>query len=290
MYTGNGRRLDVTGRFFEGPRWRDGCWWVSDMGAGAILSISPHGEVHHELALKDRPSGLGWLPDGTLIVVAMDSKRLYRKQRDGAATLHADLSDLCPMRGHLNDMVITPDGHIYVGFDPDFAEHGFMSDHGAILHVALDGSAAVAARGLHFPNGMVVTRDRSALIVAETGTPRLTAYTIAVDGALSSRALWAEVRLPLSERGKWGDIALDGCALDAEGCIWVANANSSECLRLRPGGEVIATVHIPDTYRCLACALGGDDAKTLLMCGLDLGAAGDLEHGTSHLFTVQLPV
>jgi sugar lactone lactonase YvrE len=288
MHIESRQRLDVTGRFFEGPRWRDGRWWVSDMSAGTVLSISPKGEVQQELALKDRPSGLGWLPDGTLIVVAMDSKCLYRRQTNGRTTLHADLSDLCNVRGHVNDMVITPDGHIYVGFDPDFVEHSFTSEHGAILHVTPDGRATVAARGLHFPNGMVVTRDRSMLIVAETGTPRLTAFAIGAGGALSDRAVWAEVRLPASAQGKWGDIGLDGCTFDAEGCIWVANANSSDCLRVRPGGEIVATVRIPGNYRCLACALGGDDGKTLLMCGLDLGPAEDLEHSVSHLFTIPL--
>jgi sugar lactone lactonase YvrE len=290
------RRFGPAGRFFEAPRWRDGRWWVSDMTAQTVLSLTPNGDAREELRLEDRPSGLGWMPDGSLIVVSMERRVLLRlKHGDRAPSIHADLGPLCgATAGYINDMVVGSDGHAYVGFDPNAEDYGFASDLGAVIHVDPNGRAAIAATGLAFPNGMVMSLDEASLIVAETGTPRLTRFARDVAGALGARTSWAFLESkgnggePASDPIAQGAVLFDGCALDAAGHVWVANANSPSCLRLAEGGQIVDRVSIPDNYRCLACALGGADGATLLLCGLDLGPGGDMSAAQSHLFITEV--
>lgn len=284
--------LPFRGRFFEAPRWHADRWWVSDMTTRSVSSFAPNGEPRVEFELQDRPSGLGWLPDGSLIVVSMDELLLLRRQEGRAAReVYVDLSSLCgEVSGHLNDLVIDDAGNIYVGFDPHFSEHGFQSEFGSIIHVDPRGKAIIAARGLHFPNGMVLAHGGTELIAAETGSPRLTRFRIEPSGALIDRSVWANVIAPGEPLVSWGDTGLDGCTIDAQGCVWVANSGTSDCLRVLPGGEISDIVRLPARYRAIACALGGTEGRTLLVCGFDLGPDNDLDSSVSDLFEVGVAV
>lgn len=186
--------------------------------------------------------------------------------------------------------MIDRSSNIYVGFDPDFGAYGFCSEFGAIIHLDPRGRSSIAASGLHFPNGMVVTEDGARFVVTETGTPRLTAFTIGPAGALADRSVWGLVDAPSDPAVRWGETGLGGCALDAEGCISVANSGESDCIRLRPGGEIVDIVRLPRTYRCLACALGGENGRTLLICGFELALDNDLAHSKSHLFIAEVAI
>jgi sugar lactone lactonase YvrE len=246
-------RLLGGGAFFEGPRWRDGRWWVSDMHQRLVRAVSPDGAVEEVLTVEGRPSGLGWLPDGSLLVVSMADRRLLRRAPDGVVSVHAELADLCT--GDANDLVVDASGRAYVGnfgFDYEREE----PRPAALVCVDPDGGAAVAADGLLFPNGAVITEDGSTLIVGETYGARYTAFTIGPDGSLSDRRVWAELE----------GFYPDGCCLDAEGFVWSADARTSRCARIAPGGEIVDEVHVPEGQRCFACMLGGDDGCTLLLC------------------------
>jgi sugar lactone lactonase YvrE len=244
--------------FGEGPRWRDGRLWFSDFYDHAVRSLDESGRLRTELQLDDQPSGLGWLPDGRLLVVAMKSRRVMRADPDGLK-LHADLSQIAT--GKANDMVVDARGRAYVGnfgFDLDAAlaergVEGVLADHPTadVACVEADGKVRVAAPGLHFPNGMVITRDGRTLIVAETLALRLAAFDVAPDGSLSNQRVWAAV----------GMRAPDGICLDAAGNVWIANAIAPECVLFAPGGKVLAVVETDQP--CFACALGGADGHTL---------------------------
>jgi sugar lactone lactonase YvrE len=244
--------------FGEGPRWRDGRLWLSDFYAHAVFSMDPAGNIRTELELDDQPSGLGWLPDGRLLVVAMQAMKVLRLDEDGLAE-HADVSSLS--RHLCNDMVVDGQGRAWVGnfgFDLDetvrrvgpeemFANHPTTN----LVRVDPDGSVHLAADGMHFPNGSVVTPDGRTLIVAETMALRLTAFDIDTDGSLSNRRVWA----PLETK------APDGICLDLDGNIWVANPMAPECVLIAPGGEVLQTVET--SQPCYACMLGGVEGRTL---------------------------
>jgi sugar lactone lactonase YvrE len=247
--------------FGEGPRWRQGRLWFSDFFARAVKSVSLAGDVRVEVELDDAPSGLGWTPDGAMLVVSMAKRRVLRRAPDGAMTVHADLS--CVAAFLSNDMVVDASGGAYVGdFGFDFhdevlkrGEAAVFADHPAtrLARVAPDGAVTVAAEDMHFPNGSVITADGKTLIVGETLGARLTAFEIGPDGALTGRRIWAPTfrRVP------------DGISLDAAGAVWIANPIGPECASIGEGGEVLETV--ATSQRCFACMLGGDDGKTLFL-------------------------
>jgi sugar lactone lactonase YvrE len=246
--------------FGEGPRWRDGRMWFSDFYDHKVKSMDASGAMRTELEIDDQPSGLGWLPDGRLLVVAMHRMQLLRVDPDGVK-VHADLSGVADY--HTNDMVVDASGRAYVGnfgfrLDQAVNERGVesvLADHptARLARVDPDGRVHVAATDLHFPNGIVITPDGRTLIVAETLAMRLTAFDVGPDGSLSNRRVWATL----------GMRAPDGICLDANGRVWVANALAPECVLVAPGGEIVGRVEADEP--CYACMLGGDDRRTLFI-------------------------
>lgn len=250
--------------FGEGPRWHEGRLWFSDFYSSRVCSVSLEGDLRTELELEGRPSGLGWMPDGSLLVVRMELREVWRRWPDGRFERHADLT------GHsaflCNDMVVDAEGRAYVGnfgFDLDAELHArgpesVIADHPktVLALVQTDGSVSNAAPGetFGFPNGMVITPDGKTLIVGETLAGNLTAFDIGADGTLSGRRQWAPT---------WPAVP-DGICLDADGAIWIANPLAPECLRIAEGGvvlEVIETGGLP----CYACMLGGPEGRHLFM-------------------------
>lgn len=230
--------------FPEGPRWRDGRLWFSDMHAHVVLALDPSsGAAETIVEVPACPSGLGWLPDGTLLIVSMEDRKLVRFE-DGALHEHADLSPWATF--HCNDMVVDAVGRAYVGnFGFDLHRQASMVP-ATMVRVDPDGTASPAADELLFPNGTVITPDGSTLIVGESFGARLTAFDVAADGSLSNRRVWAQL-----------DGAVpDGICLDSDGAIWVAGPTSNEVVRVREGGEVLA--RIPFDRGVFACMLGDD--------------------------------
>jgi sugar lactone lactonase YvrE len=225
------------------------------MGAGRVLRLDPGSGRRETLALvPEQPSGLGWLPDGRLLVVSMRDRRLLRVEPDGRLVLHADLSKL--VDHWCNDMVVDDSGRAYVGnfgFDMMAGEEQQTT---CLVAVEPDGAARIVADGLVFPNGAAITRDRRRLVVAETWANRLTSFDIRPDGDLSPGRLFADL-----VQG-----SADGIAIDAEDAVWVACFQESEFRRVHEGGRVSEVVAVPGEH-AVACALGGEDRLTLfLLC------------------------
>lgn len=281
------------GSFFEGPRWRDGKWWVSDFYRHRVSTVSPGGSEDLVVEVAGQPSGLGWLPDGSMVISSMKDHRVLR-YANGDLSVLADLSYLAG--GLLNDLVTDDAGRTYVGnFGFDLMGGGAAASADLVL-VDLDGTVSVVASDMRFPNGMVITPDGSKLIVGETLGNRYSAFDIGEDGSLSNRTSWAEFGA-VAQGDDLGEllgqivVAPDGCALDGEGCIWAADAMGNRCIRIAPGGEIVEEITVPGDLGIYACALGGDNGTTLLLC-----AAPDFfEHTRSVareavLFTVEVDV
>ncbi len=234
--------------FGEGPRWHDGRLWLSDMHDGVVITVDGDGTRSTVCEVPAKPSGLGWLPDGTLLVVSMIDRRILRLGADGVLVEHADLSGLVAF--DVNDMVVDGRGNAYAGHF-GFSFHDAMAPGPAeVVLVRPDGTAEVAAKDMLFPNGSVVTPDGRTLIVAESMGSQLSAFTIAEDGTLHDRRVWAGL-----------DSMPDGICLDAEGAVWFADPSRSRCVRVAEGGEVLAAIDTPQP--CFACMLGGDDGRRL---------------------------
>ncbi len=246
--------------FGEGPRWHEGRLWFSDFYLHRVCSVAPGGDLRVELEVEAQPSGLGWLPDGRLLVVAMKTMQVLRREPDGTLVEHGDVG---PWSAFLaNDMVVSADGRAYVGnfgFDLDALMDGESVEPKttSLVRVDPDGSAHEAAAELSFPNGSVIFPDGKTLVVGESLGFRLTAFDVAPDGSLANQRVWAQ----FPSFGSDGAIAPDGSCLDAEGCIWVANALGAECVRVAEGGEVRGRVRT--SQPSYACMLGGEDRRTL---------------------------
>jgi sugar lactone lactonase YvrE len=282
------------GSFFEGPRWRDGTWWVSDFYRHRVSRYSPEGAETVVTEVPGQPSGLGWLPDGSLVVASMKDHRLLQVTPDGQTSVLADLTEHCG--GHLNDLVVDPAGHVYVGdFGFDLMSGGPPAQT-SLKRVDPDGTISVVAEGLAFPNGSVITPDGRTLVVGETLGNRYSAWDLAPDGSLANRRSWAELGPEVT--GTTTEevlaqlvVAPDGCTLDAEGHIWAADAVGARAVRLAPGGRIVDEVAAPDGLGIFACMLGGPSGTTLLLCG----APDFLEHNRATareavLLTVEVDV
>ncbi len=240
--------------FGEAPRWHEGRLWFSDFYRHGVFSLGDDGE-REELTVAAQPSGLGWQPDGTLLVVSMTDHRVLAVASSGEVREHVDLTAHC---GYwLNDLTVARDGTAYVGnfgFDLDGwladEDRGEMSTANLVV-LAPDGGVRQVVADLSFPNGMVLTPDGRTLVVAETMARRLSAFDVGADGALSSRRVFAEVPRSFP----------DGICLDDRGEVWLATAIRPEVLRVREGGEVTGVVETSRT--AFACMLGGPDRQTL---------------------------
>lgn len=236
--------------FGEGPRWRDGALWYSDFHQRAVYRVSADGErtVVYD-GLDDRPSGMGWLPDGTFLVVFMTSRRVMCDRGDGRLVEYADLSSIATH--HCNDMIVDRHGNAFVGnfgFDLEALASFAPAD---LAVVRPDGSVAVAAPDMAFPNGAVITPDDTTLIVGQSFGGNYIAFTMHDDGTLTDRRQWAEIP----------GTAPDGCALDDAGGIWFSDALGSQVVRVEEGGNVTDRIATP--MPTFACMLGADDGRTL---------------------------
>jgi sugar lactone lactonase YvrE len=238
--------------FPEGPRWHDGRLFFSDFYTHRVMAVDPRGHAETMAEVPQQPSGLGWSPDGALLVVSMLDRRLLAFG-DGRERVVADLSALAT--GPCNDMVVDTQGRAYVG-NFGFDRHQGEEPRAAVLaRVDPDGRVERAAEDLMFPNGMVITPDGGTLIVAETMANRLTAFDVAGDGSLVNRRLFAQL----------GGCFPDGICLDAEGSVWVADARGNRVLRVFEGGRIAREVSTGERG-AYACMLGGGDRQTLYVC------------------------
>jgi sugar lactone lactonase YvrE len=237
--------------FPEAPRWHAGALWFSDFYDQRVVRASPDGSLQTIATLADdQPSGLGWLPDGGLLVVGMRKRQLLRVE-EGGVTVAAELAGLAP--GYCNDMLVDARGRAYIGnFGFDLQARAPFAPT-VLLMVPPGGGPRVVAEDLHFPNGMALTPDGRTLVVAESYGKRLSAFDLHADGTLHGRRTWAQ----FEEKG----VAPDGICLDAEGAIWMASPVSREVLRVEEGGAI--THRIATTEQATACILGGEDGRTL---------------------------
>src|SRR3954469_11453540 len=238
--------------FPEAPRWHDGKLWFSDFYSLRVLAVDLRGNARTVVEVPERPSGLGWRPDGTLLIVSMRDRSLYRldaHQLVRVADLSAMTSGLC------NDMVVDAHGRAYVGnfgYDRHAGEEPRTT---CIVRIDLDGRVVRAADDLLFPNGTIITQDGKTLIVGETFAHRLTAFDNAADGSLDNRRVFAHI----------DGLYPDGICLDEEGAVWVADPWGKRVVRVLDGGRIERTISTGERG-AYACMLGGDDRRTLFIC------------------------
>jgi sugar lactone lactonase YvrE len=246
--------------FLEGPRWHDGQLFLSDFYSYRVLSIDDSGRATTVAEVPTQPSGLGWLPDGRMLIVSMRDHRILRREPSGELVEHANIDE--HVGGHVNDMVVDTAGRAYVGnfgFDLMAGEDPRPT---VLVRVDPDGSTCVAASDVHFPNGSVILG--ATLVVAESFGNRLTAFDIGADGTLSGRRDWYAFGAPPSSVADIV-VAPDGIGADAEGAIWVADAFHHRVVRVTENKGIVEEIDTGE-QQAYACMLGGDDGRTLFIC------------------------
>ncbi|GAA1838515.1 SMP-30/gluconolactonase/LRE family protein [Pseudonocardia ailaonensis] len=251
-------------RFAECPRWHDGRLWFSDIFAHRVVAVSPAGdaEVVLQLGDEDLPAGLGFLPDGRLLVANLARPVILRREADGTVSTHADLAAVAV--GPLNDMVVDAEGRAYVGASgtDELTAPRPLVGTGSIIRVDPDGAAHIVAPEMDSPNGPAITADGKQYVVASLPAQELTGFDIAADGSLSGRRVWADLR----------PAAPDGITVDAENGIWFCAPLQHEVRRVLEGGEVTDVIPLPGRLPIVPC-LGGDDGRTLFILSVTTDAS-----------------
>ena len=272
--------------FGEGPRWHENKFYFSDFYSHKVYSLDLSGKHEVIVEIPNQPSGLGWTPDGTMLIVSMKDRKLM-SFKDGQLKERADLTEFSSF--HCNDMVVDIDGNAFIG------NFGFNTYDGEeikptnLILVKPGEEPVLAADNLFFPNGTVITPDNKTLIVGETYAARLTAFDKSEDGSLSNRRIWADLKVNAEE----GTVPLPaGMCIDEEGAIWVASPSTAEVIRVHEGGMI--SERIPVQTNAFACMLGGEDRRTLFICtsngsGVDPEAALREKSGKIEITQVDVP-
>lgn len=253
----------------EGARWHGGRFWFSDLYSYRVYSMKEDGSnLRTELEVPGTPSGTGWLPDGRLLAVSMQDRRILRREHDGTVVTHAELGP--HLEFEPNDMVVDDLGRAWVG-NLGFDVMKLAPRRPArLVRVDPDGTVTQVTEPLHFPNGSTIIKGRT-LIVAESFGNRMSAFDIKPDGSLTPRRTWAFFGdVPQSDdvvaAMKEIKVAPDGISnVDREGAIWVADFTKTRAIRVGLGGDILDEVSTGD-LNCYACALGGEDGRTLFLC------------------------
>ena len=238
--------------FGESPRWHDGQLWFSDWGANQVIALAADGRHDVVATVASFPMCIDFLPDGRLLIVDSPRRQLLRREPDGTLSQHADLSAVSDKPW--NDIVADDRGNVYVntiGFDFPGGEFA----PGMVVLVTADGRIGQVVGDLAFPNGMAISPDGTTLVVAESYANRLTGYDIGRDGTLRNRRVWADTP---------GDHP-DGICFDADGAVWYADVGNQHCVRVQPGGAVLATVGLD--RGAFACALSREEQPRLFVVG-----------------------
>ncbi|MBS4214634.1 SMP-30/gluconolactonase/LRE family protein [Neobacillus rhizophilus] len=267
----------ITGlTFSEDPRIYNGYLWFSDFFSKQVLKADMDtGEVETVCRLDDQPSGLGWLPDGRMLVVSMLNRKVYRLETNGELTEYADLNHIATY--HCNDMLVDKAGRAYVGnFGGNLSAIAKKYGREALKNMELptaaiaciepNGDVKVVAENMLFPNGTVLTDNGKTMIIAETYGNCLTAFDVEKDGTLVNRRTWAQ----------FDNIYPDGICIDSEGAIWASNPIENAVYRVKEGGEI--TDKVQTSQNCYAVALGGKEGRTLYCCTAQTSDPVDAVH------------
>jgi len=264
--------------FSEAPRWHAGHLWFSDFYTHSVHRADTSGKLTTVATVKNRPSGLGFTPDGCLLIVSMLDRKLL-KLLDGALHEYADLARLAG--GPCNDMLVTREGRTYVGNFGYDHHNGEARRTTRLIRVDPDRSVHQEAGDLTFPNGTALTPDGKTLIVAETHVGRISTFKVGPDGGLSEHRTFAALT----------GFAPDGLCIDSEGAIWVADIAGRRVIRLFDGGRIVQAISTGEDRAPFACMLGGDDLRTLFVCtNTDSGPKmADKRDGRIETIRVEVP-
>ncbi len=231
---------------------------MSDMWGSASHRLTPDGSIAQTVTVGDEQGGLGWLPDGRMLIVGMTGGKIWRIDPQGPV-VHADLRPYTPWG--LNDMAVGPDGTAYVshfGYDYHGGRGSLVPT--CLFRVQPDGTVDQPVNDLHVPNGVAIA-ESGEVYVAEPGASRIARLRFGADGALAERSIFAQ----LTPRIEGRPAPPDGICLDAAGGVWAAEPVGGRVLHFDAAGNVDVEWTLEGSHP-LAVVLAGPDRRDLYVC------------------------
>jgi gluconolactonase len=255
-------------KFTEGPMWREGRLWFSDLRDDKVLAVTPDGKVE---TLIEHAGGLNPFPVdsylGSNAMVTDKDRSVLLVQQGGRKIVRLD-ARLRPTTliekyqgkklNSPNDLVFAPDGSLWFT-DPPFGLLQMDKDPAKELsfngvYRYADGKLDAAIKDLTLPNGLAFSPDGKTLYVANYGPKRfVNAYDVGANGTVSNARTLIEYGADV--KGSGGP---DGLKVDRRGNVWTTGPGGIRIIT--PTGKVLGQIVLPEVAANLAFA---EDGKTL---------------------------
>ncbi|MEO6378729.1 MAG: SMP-30/gluconolactonase/LRE family protein [Caulobacteraceae bacterium] len=249
--------------FTEGPMWRDGRLWFSDLTGNKVLATTPDGKVD---LLLDHGGGLPSItgfkgpnamvtePDGSVLLAQHGARRIVRLGKDMSGTpLITEYQG--KKLNSPNDMVLGPDGALWFTDPPfglddqDKSPQKEQAFNGVYRYAG--GTVTAMITDMARPNGIAFSPDGKTLYVSNSAPDmHVRQYDVGPNGALSNR------RTFISYPGAPGDDVPDGLKVDQAGNVWSTGPGGIRIIS--PAGKVLGQIKLPEVAANLAWALGGE--------------------------------
>jgi gluconolactonase len=250
----------------EGPMWRDGRLWFSDLVGNRMYAVSPDGKASLLLdnagGLKDVPPGsymgsnaMAQDKNGAVLMCQHGLRRIVRLDSKMKPTVVVDKFHGKKLNSP-NDLVFGCDGSLWftdppyglLGQDKDPAKE--LSFNG-VFRLA-GGKLTAPIQDLARPNGIGFSPDCKTLYVSNSGPKMfLNKYDLHPDGSVSN-----PVTL-ISYPDQPNNEVPDGLKIDSAGNIWSTGPGGIRIIT--PSGKVLGQLKIPEVAANIAWA---DAAQT----------------------------
>ncbi|MFB0873081.1 MULTISPECIES: SMP-30/gluconolactonase/LRE family protein [unclassified Sphingobium] len=256
--------------FTEGPMWRDGRLWFSDVTGDKMRAVSPDGTVEELVdnsgglpgAPLGKPIGSNGMvpaPDGTVLMAQMSGRRVAKVGKDMKPAPF--ITDYQGKRlNSPNDLVYDRTGALWFTDPPFGLINGMDKDpakelpFNGVFRYA-DGQLSAVITDMTLPNGIGFSPDFRTLYVGNYGPDKyVRAYDVAADGSL----LAPRVLIRFTEAGE----GPDGLKVDSAGNIWMTGPGGIRIVT--PEGKILGQIKLPEVAANLAFA---GDGRTVYIAG-----------------------
>lgn len=251
-------------QFTEGPMWRDGRLWFSDVIGNKMYATSPDGKVTLLLAdsggLKNVPTqsfqgsnAMAQDKTGAVLMCQHGLRRIVRLDSKMNSTVIVDKFEGKRLNSP-NDLVFGCDGSLWftdppyglLGQDKDPAKE--LSFNGVFRYVG--GKLTAPIRELTRPNGIGFSPDCKTLYISNSGPKMfLNKYDVHPDGSVSNPVTM--ISYPDQPNAE----VPDGLKIDSAGNIWSTGPGGIRVIS--PAGKVLGQIKIPEVAANLAWADAG---------------------------------
>lgn len=221
---------------------------------GSIISVSDVGEITEVAKTEGRPNGLVFNSEDEMFVADAELKAILRFRDNGDPEVFVDHYEGTALGGP-NDLCFLPNGDLL--FTDPVRRSQPDPAISPVYRVTPEGRVSAFANELAYPNGIAISQDGTKVYVSESRAQRLVAFTIDESGQLLDQRLIRRFREPGYP---------DGLVVDTDGNILQSLPGIRAIAYVSEAGELLDLFHVPD-WAPANLAFGGDDMKTVFVCG-----------------------